>query len=125
MNDELLREVQRWRRFALEDLQEAERQIQRTGTVLRHPAWLAQQAAEKTLKAILIYLQVEFPFTHNLNVLHDRIPDDWAVKYVQANLARLSEYAVDARYPGNWPDLSPDDARAAVHCPPYRRYRAG
>lgn len=63
MNDELLREVQRWRRFALEDLQEAERQIQRTGTVLRHPAWLAQQAAEKALKAILIYLQVEFPFT--------------------------------------------------------------
>jgi len=33
-------------------------------------------------------------------VLHDRIPDDWAVKHVQANLARLSEYAVDARYPG-------------------------
>lgn len=63
MNDELLREVQRWRRFALEDLQEAERQIQRTGTVPRHPAWLAQQAAEKALKAILIYLQVEFPFT--------------------------------------------------------------
>jgi HEPN domain-containing protein len=49
---------------------------------------------------VLIYLQVEFPFTHNLNVLWDRIPDDWAVKYVQANLARLSEYAVDVRYPG-------------------------
>lgn len=48
-------------------------------------------------------------------MLWDRIPDDWAVKHVQANLARLSEYAVDARYPGNWPDLSPDDARAAVH----------
>lgn len=63
MNDELLREVQRWRWFALEDLQGAERQIQRTGTVPRHPAWLAQQAAEKALKAILIYLQVEFPFT--------------------------------------------------------------
>jgi HEPN domain-containing protein len=114
MNDELLREVQRWRRFAREDLQEAERQIQRTSTVPRHPAWLAQQAAEKAFKAVLIYLQVEFPFTHNLNALCDRIPDDWRVKQVTADLGRLSEYAVDARYPGDWSDISLDDAQAAV-----------
>jgi len=59
-------------------------------------------------------LQVEFPFIHNLNVLCDRIPDGWRVKRVAADLDRLSEYAVDARYPGNWPDISLDDARTAV-----------
>lgn len=114
MNDELLREVQRWRRFAREDLQEAERQLKRTSTVPRHPAWLAQQATEKALKAVLIFLQIEFPFTHNLEVLHDLIPTGWHAKTIDADLARLSEYAVDTRYPGNWPDLSLDDARAAV-----------
>jgi len=52
MNDELLREVQRWRRFALEDLQEAERQIERTSTIPRHPAWLAQQAADMSRRRL-------------------------------------------------------------------------
>lgn len=36
------------------------------------------------------------------------------MKEVDADLARLSEYTVDVRYPGDWPDLSLDDARAAV-----------
>ena len=63
---------------------------------------------------MLIYLQTEFPFTHNLNTLHNLIPSDWRVTEVDADLDRLSEYAVDARYPGDWPDLSPGDAQASV-----------
>ncbi|WP_084696079.1 HEPN domain-containing protein [Salisaeta longa] len=82
MNDALLQEVRRWQRFAWEDLREAERQVQRAGTVPRHPAWLAQQAAEKALKAALIFLQIEFPFTHNLESLHALIPARWRMKTV-------------------------------------------
>ena len=114
MNRELIREVRRWLRFAREDLEEAERQIQTPDTVARHPAWLAQQAAEKALKTALIFEQIEFPFTHNLRMLCQRIPETWSITAVQADLDRLSEYAVDAWYPGNWPDLTWDDARGAV-----------
>ena len=35
----------------------------------RHVAYHAQQAAEKAIKAILVFEQVEFPFTHELNAL--------------------------------------------------------
>lgn len=114
MNDALIREVRRWHRFAREGLREAERQIQNPRTVPRYPAWLAQQAAEKALKTVLIVEQIEFPFTHNLDVLHRLIPDDWSVHTVEADPDRLSEYAIDARYPGNWPDLTRDDVRHAV-----------
>ncbi len=30
------------------------------------------------------------------------------------DLAELTEWAVEARYPGDWPEASPDDARRAV-----------
>ena len=38
MNRELIREVRRWHRFAQEDIEEAERQMQAVETVPRHPA---------------------------------------------------------------------------------------
>lgn len=114
MHPELRREVERWRRYAAEDLREAERLVEHDDTVPRHPAWMAQQAAEKALKAILIFHQIEFPFTHNLATLRDLIPSGWDVKQVEANLGRLSEYAVASRYPGDLPDIFPDDAQAAV-----------
>lgn len=114
MNPELVGEVRRWHRFAREDIKEAERQMQAVETVPRHPAWLAQQAAEKALRTVLVFEQIEFPFTYNLDVLHQRIPETWETKAVQADLDRLTEYAVDVRYPGNWPDLTRDDAQRAV-----------
>lgn len=103
-----------WLRYAQEDLLAAERLAEDADTVPRHPAWMAQQAAEKALKAVLICLQIEFPFTHHLPTLRDLIPSGWKVKHVDAALERLSEYAVASRYPGDLPDISPDDARTAV-----------
>jgi len=114
MDDELLREVRRWRQYMLEDMDQAQRLIEQEEFTPRHAAWLAQQAAEKALKAVLVCQQIEFPFTHNLNALHNRIPKGWHVENVEVDLARLTEYAVDARYPGNWPDISQADAQAAV-----------
>lgn len=114
MNEDLRREVERWCRFAAEDLRESKRLTQRKDAVPRHAAWLAQQAAEKAIKAALIFLQVEFPRTHNLNTLQELIPADWRVKHVAADLARLSEYAVEARYPGDVPDISAQEAAGAA-----------
>ena len=114
MSDELRSEVAIWRRYALEDLKQAERLLESREAVPRHPAWLAQQAAEKALKAVLIWLQINFPYTHDLDAIFRLIPEDWVVKNVEADFYRLSEYAVDTRYPGNWPDLSHDDAEKAV-----------
>lgn len=42
------------------------------------------------------------------------VPNDWQVKTKHADLAALTEWAVEARYPGDWPDATEADARAAV-----------
>ena len=80
----------------------------------RHICWLAQQAAEKALKAVLIFLEVEFPWRHDLDALRNLIPTDWEVKEKHPDLAEITEWAVEARYPGDWPDATEADARLAA-----------
>ena len=61
----------------------------------------AQQAAEKAIKAVLIHFDVRFPYVHDLAQLlalveqaSQRVPDSIR------RAASLSDYAVEARYPG-------------------------
>ena len=54
-------EIRRWLQYAEEDLWAAERMLHQEDALPRHICWLAQQAAEKTLKAALVFVQVEFP----------------------------------------------------------------
>lgn len=42
------------------------------------------------------------------------LPSAWSVLELEVDLASLTEYAVDARYPGDWPDISEREAEAAV-----------
>jgi HEPN domain-containing protein len=115
MNEpDLAAEVHRWLRFAEEDLVAAETVCTEPEFVPRHACWLAQQAAEKALKAALVSAQVDFPFRHDLDALRNLLPDGWQVKQEQPDLAELTEWAVEARYPGDWPDATEVDARRAV-----------
>jgi HEPN domain-containing protein len=61
----------------------------------------AQQAAEKALKAVLIHLDVSFPYVHDLARLLTLVKQ--AGREVPASVrqaARLTRYAVVIRYPG-------------------------
>ena len=51
-------EARRWLRYARQDLAGA-----RSSAEYRHVVFFAQQAAEKALKAILVYLGQPVPFT--------------------------------------------------------------
>jgi HEPN domain-containing protein len=66
------------------------------------------------LKAVLIFLQVDFPRTHDLDRLRHLIPGGWQVAQEHPDLADLTEWAVEARYPGDWPEATEADARAAA-----------
>ena len=75
----------------------------------------AQQAAEKAIKAVLVSKKIEFPKTHNiralLNILHQsglEIPD-----YI-LKARRLSNYAVETRYPGDEEPVTEQEYREAV-----------
>jgi len=107
-------EVKRWLRYAREDLQTAEEMLEQSDMIPRHACWLSQQAAEKALKAILIHLEIDFPWSHNLDALRNLSPEGWGIKDKQPNLGELTEWASEARYPGDLPDAMVGDARAAV-----------
>ena len=81
----------------------------------------AQQCAEKYLKAVLDEAQITFPKTHDLVDLLDRalaLHPDW--ECLQEDLAFLSAFGVDVRYPGEAADRqSALDARRRC-----RRFRA-
>lgn len=83
--------------------------------VSRHPAWLAQQAAEKAIKAVLVADGIPFPKTHDLDRLAALLSDALVLSSCDVDLAHLTEYAVGSRYPGDLPDdVSAEDAAAAV-----------
>lgn len=107
-------EAKRWLRYAREDLQTAESMAGRDDAYPRHACWLAQQAAGKALKSALILSQVDFPFSHDLDRLRDLLPDGWRVKKECPDLAELTEWAVQARYPGDMPEAVEADARTAT-----------
>jgi HEPN domain-containing protein len=89
---ELLAEARRWLRFADEDI----------------------DAAEKALKGALVHEGINFPFRHDLDALRTLLPDGWRVKTEHPDLAELTEWAVEARYPGDWPEATVDEAKRAA-----------
>lgn len=115
MNDPDLtvHEALRWLQFSKEDLDVASRLISSTPTAPRHVCWLSQQAAEKALKAALVLEGIDFSFTHDLDALRNNLPDSWSVRTTHADLAELTEWAVETRYPGDWPQPTDTDAARA------------
>lgn len=110
---EVLAVLRHWLRYAGEDLRTAEMLLERSG-IPRISCFHAQQAAEKSIKAIFVFMQVDFPFTHNLDRLRDLLPEGWAVKEDFPDLAELSEWAMEPRYPGDLREATQEDAKAAV-----------
>ena len=81
----------------------------------------AQQAAEKALKALLMWLGIEFPRTHVLERIADLLPADITTTLDREALISLSPWAVAGRYPEDIADPSAvattalvDAARAIV-----------
>ena len=74
----------------------------------------AQQAAEKSLKAVLVRHGIAVPRTHNLKILLERLPAEVVVTDVVAAAAGLTDYAVMARYPGDYEEVTEEELQAAL-----------
>jgi HEPN domain-containing protein len=107
-------ESRRWLAYARSDLDAAHALLRDPDHYPRQVCFLAQQAAEKALKAVLVLLEIEFPFTHDLDRLREIVPSGWQVKAAFPNLYALSVWAVEARYPGDMPQVVEADAREAL-----------
>jgi len=107
-------EAVRWLAYARSDLNAARALLRDPEYFPRQVCFLAQQAAEKAIKAVFVLLEIEFPFTHDLDRLRDLLPEGWRVKTEFPDLAELTIWAVEARYPGDLPDVVEADARHAL-----------
>jgi HEPN domain-containing protein len=109
-------EVGRWMESAREDLRAAAAVPGDPEFVPRHACFLAQQAAEKALKAVLVHRGVVFKWIHDLDALRNLIPDPeaWSVTRIGVELGTLTVWATEARYPGDHAPADADDAATAI-----------
>ena len=81
----------------------------------RGAAWNFHQAAEKSIKALLLHKGVEFPRTHDLVRLLVFIPEDLDLdENVREAAFLLSSYLPVTRYPGDLPEINSGRARQAM-----------
>ena len=114
--DVALRElVLQWLEKAAADLDAAEQLCTQGGRFREIIAFQCQQAAEKYLKALLVRHQIEFPKTHDIAKLLDR------VAAVNASIAEslrdadvLTPFGVEVRYPSEAPEVLPGGETEAI-----------
>src|SRR5260221_8863911 len=102
------------------DFAESDLELARKGNISRKVkiemlCFHAQQAAEKAIKAVLVFNSIEFPWKHDIEYLFKLVKANGIeipkpVKEAQF----LSQYAVAARYPGNELDLNKADLKEAI-----------
>ena len=102
-----------WLRHARSDLAVAQARGL-IGVLLETLCYHAQQAAEKSIKAVLVSRGIPPPKTHNLRVLLSLLPQDISVPPRITGAAALSNYAVEARYPDAYEPVTEGEYREAV-----------
>ncbi|MDR0823056.1 MAG: HEPN domain-containing protein [Endomicrobium sp.] len=74
----------------------------------------AQQAVEKSLKALLIFYNVDLKKTHNLITLIKELSEYIEISDKIKECAILNDYAVQTRYPGDYTSITKEEYDNAV-----------
>ncbi len=109
------RKAAQWAAFADEDLRYAEHGLSiDPDPPYRLIAYHAQQCAEKYLKAYLVLMGIDFPYTHNIAALLELCEEhaDWTARLRDAE--ELTQFAITARYPGEDEEVEKDEAARAI-----------
>ena len=103
-----------WLRRARSDLALARGRL-RKSILAEDLCFHAQQAVEKSLKAVLISNGIDFPRTHNLRILIDALPETIFRDPILDSSAALTDYAVSTRYPGEVEAVTKEELKTARH----------
>jgi len=103
-----------WMQYSESDLRAAKTLFESTDFFPVQICFLSQQYAEKALKAVLVFEDVYFPKIHDLDRLRDLIPEGWKAKEQFPDLAELTIWAVESRYPGLTPNVTEKEAADAL-----------
>ncbi len=111
----LVRETRGWLTKAANDLRCAEIDLAASPPLIEDALFHCQQAAEKALKAFLIFHNREFRKTHSLEEIGEAcLRIDSTLKAVVDEAVPLTEYAWAFRYPGNTETPKLEEAQAAL-----------
>ena len=85
------------------------------GVVYEDLCFEAQQSAEKALKALLVYFGDRFPKVHSLFILLERLQKYTDILDDIKVVLKLSAYAVQTRYPGEYYPVQRKEYQRAVN----------
>jgi HEPN domain-containing protein len=104
-----------WVQKAEGDFKTAAHLLQSGTDFLDGAAFHSQQSAEKYLKAFLVWHQIEFQKTHDIEVLLKLAGKaDEKIPQILRDASIITPYGVDYRYPGDYPNVSARDAKQAL-----------
>ena len=104
---------QDWLRYARADLAVASGPLPE-GALYQLLCFHAQQAAEKSIKAVLLHCGRRIERTHSIERLVDLLPESLPRQPELIESARLTPYAVLMRYPGTSEPVTERDHQDAV-----------
>lgn len=106
--------ARQWMTKAANDLLNADNNLNAKTIPLDTVCFHCQQAAEKLLKAFLVGKGRTYPITHDLlAILENILPINSEAERLRDDLALLTPYAVEVRYPDDFYMPSLQDAREA------------
>ncbi len=107
-------QARRWLRWAAEDLVAARHSADDAEVAPRVACSLAQQAAEKAIKALVVSSDLDPPKTHNLLRLARMLTEETADRLFDVDLEDLTRWAIEGRYPRDLDEATSRDAARAV-----------
>lgn len=102
-----------WLRRARSDLALASIALP-AGVLYSELCFHAQQAAEKSLKAVLIHYGIGFRKVHDLDYLITLLPAPAPLPPEAEEIVALTSYAVMFRYPGDYEEITAEEHREAI-----------
>jgi len=109
--------IQNWLRFAGENLMSAKSLFEEEFAPFHTVCYMCQGAAEKYLKAYLIWQGWSLEKTHDLrNLLKHCLNYDSSFIELSTECSELNEYIVEGRYPGDlpWEGIGKTQAEEAI-----------
>lgn len=115
MDEKKIDFIKEWIYEANNDLGLAQFVIDNNGKYYDLVCFHCQQAAEKFLKAYIIYLRLYYRKVHDLNYLLNVIEKKKKIsKSLHKKAEVLNEYSIDSRYPDYWHDPTLEETKECI-----------
>ena len=107
--------IQAWFDKAEKDLLSARHESSFEDAVLETVCFHCQQSVEKYIKGYLVYLGIIFPKTHEIGELITLCEQkDSDISELKEDADKLTDYAVEIRYPDDYVPINKSDAEEAL-----------